>query len=462
MNDQARPDAADHPIAPDVPLRWADRLKAVREFNTGLERIRDAGGPVTMVRLGPRRLTPQFAIVTSPQGAHDVLAASDGQFDKEMVVHVENRHFGDNLFNLPHQRWLGRRRTLQPVFTKKHVTEYAGHMADAAQTLATDMLARRRVDLDAELRRMTLRVIGRSAFGLDLGDRADELALPINQLLNWNTKRALNPLRAPIWLPTPQRRRGRRALQVLRTVIEEAIETADRDPSHEADLIRQLWEATDPATGQQLTTDQIRDELMVFLLAGHDTTSTTLTYALWALGRDPELQDRVAAEAEALGDRPLEVSDVERLPLTVRVLHEAMRLCPPAPAIGRLAMRDVVVDGHRIPAGTNVIVGCYALHRDPALWEDPDRFDADRFTPERSEGRSRWQYLPFGAGPRSCIGDHFAMLEATLGLATIARAVRVESLSDDFPFALPFTMTAGGPIMVDVSARARAGTSAAV
>ena len=135
------------------------------------------------------------------------------------------------------------------------------------------------------------------------------------------------------------------------------------------------------------------------------------------------------------------------------MIHESLRLCPPAAAVGRLAVRDVTVDGWRVPAGTNVIVGIMALHTDPVLWSDPERFDPDRFLPEFSHTRDRWQYLPFGAGPRSCIGDHFAMLEATLGLATIVRAVRLESLEERFPLAVPFTMTASGPIPAMVTAR---------
>ena len=122
-------------------------------------------------------------------------------------------------------------------------------------------------------------------------------------------------------------------------------------------------------------------------------------------------------------------------------------------------MKDAVVDGYRIPAGTNIVVGVYALQRDPDLWDDPTRFDPDRFAPERSHGRSRWQFLPFGGGPRSCIGDHFAMLEAVLGLAGLLRAVEVTSLNDDFPLALPFTMTAGAPIPARVHARVGSASS---
>jgi cytochrome P450 len=189
------------------------------------------------------------------------------------------------------------------------------------------------------------------------------------------------------------------------------------------------------------------------MLAGHDTTSTTLTYALWALGHNSQLQDRVADEVVQLGDRPLTPDDVPRLGYTVQVLHEALRLCPPAASLTRLIMQDIAVDGYRVEAGTFAVVGIYAMHRDPELWEDPLTFDPDRFSSQRSKGRSRWQYLPFGGGPRSCIGDHFAMLEATLALATIVRQARITSLDDDFPLATPFTVVAAAPIRARVHPR---------
>ena len=242
-------------------------------------------------------------------------------------------------------------------------------------------------------------------------------------------------------------------MAAINAVIDEAIDAAESRPDSDAELVRLLLDATDPVTGRPLSRDAIRSELLVFVLAGHDTTATTLAYTLWALGRDPEIQDRVLAEIRSLGDRELVVEDVPSLPYTVQVLHEALRICPPAPAIGRMAMRDTVVDGFRVPAGMNVVVGAWSIHHDATLWDDPERFDPDRFDPARSAGRDRWQFIPFGAGPRSCIGDHFAMLEATLGLASIVRTVEIESLHDDFPIALPFTLTAGGPVPAKVRLR---------
>ena len=157
------------------------------------------------------------------------------------------------------------------------------------------------------------------------------------------------------------------------------------------------------------------------MFAGHDTTATTLAYALWALGHHPEMQDKVHAEVIGVGDRELTPDDVPALRYTVQVLHEALRLCPPAAATGRTAMRtsrSAATVSRPAPCGRRI----YALHRDPALWDHPLTFDPDRFSPSKTPRPDRWQYLPFGAGPRSCIGDHFAMLEATLALATISGA----------------------------------------
>jgi cytochrome P450 len=170
-------------------------------------------------------------------------------------------------------------------------------------------------------------------------------------------------------------------------------------------------------------------------------------------GWHPEIQDRVAAEVAELGDRRLGPDDVARLGYLGQVLQEALRLCPPGATGSRVATRDVEVDGFRIEAGTMLVFGRRAVQTDPSLWENPLTFDPDRFSPERADGRDRWQYLPFGGGPRSCIGDHFAMLEATLALATIVRRVDIASLEDDFPLAMPFTMVPAGPIWARVRRR---------
>jgi len=451
-----RPEVTALPLAPRNPLPYRRRLTAARRFDTGLELLRDSGGSVTRSVLGPRWIAPPLVFVSSPQGAHDVLARTDAFAERAATpISLELRRLvGDNLLVVPHREWLPRRRALQPIFTKQHVPRFAGHMAGVAEQLADRWARGAAVDLDAECRALTLRALGHSILATDLTDRAEVVGAALRIGGKWAADRGMRPVNLPRWWPTRGQRRARAASAGLHALAADILRACRADPTRDAPLVRALMQTADPQTGQPLTDRAICDELVLFLLAGHDTTSTVLTYALWALGHRPDLQQRVAAEAEALGDRRLTHEDVPKLCYTVQVLHEAMRLCPPAPAVGRMVMDDIEVDGYRLPAGSCAIVAIYAMHRDPALWEDPLSFDPDRFSPERSRGRDRWQYLPFGGGPRGCMGDHFAMLEATLALATILRRAKVLSLSADFPTITPLTMIAAAPIRARVGLRA--------
>jgi cytochrome P450 len=448
-------DVAKLPLAPKNPLPYRDQVRALRSFIEGHQELLDAGGPVTRIVLGPKWIFPTAVLIASPQGARDVLGRTDEIADRggaTMAIQM-HRLMGGNLLVLPHHQWLPRRRTLQPMFTKLRVRRYAGHMASAAQSVVDGWREGATVDLDAECRALTLRALGRSVLGQDLDDRADTVGPALRAALSWVADRATRPVNLPQWVPTPGQQRARRANATLHQLAAEILAEVRADPDRDAPLVRALMTAVDPHTGQPLSDDDICNELVLFILAGHDTTSTTLTYSLWALGHHPAIQDRVFNEVSALGDRPLTPDDVPRLGHTVRVLHEALRLCPPGAGTPRMLNQDLVVDGHRVAAGTLAVVSFYAMHRDAKLWDHPLTFDPDRFLPERSEGRSRWQYLPFGGGPRSCIGDHFAMLEATLALATIVRAARIESLKDDFPLATPFTVVAAEPVDARVHTR---------
>ncbi len=445
-------DVRARPLAPLNPLPYRRQVKALRAFHTGLEVLRDAGGPVTRLRLAPKWLMQPVVVVTSPQGMRDVLGS--GTHTEKSLVHREQRDLlGPNLFNLPYQPWLPRRRALQPVFTKQRVHAFAGHMAQAADSVTGTWRDGAVVDLDAECRKLTLRALGRAVLGLDLDEQVDAIAEPLTVSLRYVADRSLRPVRAPKWLPTPARRRAVAASDTVHRIADEILQACRADPGREAPLVRALIEATDPDTGRALSDDEIRNDLTAFMFAGHDTTATTLAYTLWALGRRSDIQDRVYDEVAQLGDREPTPEDIPRLGYTVQVLHEALRLCPPAASVGRAATQDIVVDGYRVEAGTLLGVGIYALHRDPALWERPLEFDPDRFSPQNAKNRDRWHYLPFGAGPRSCIGDHFAMLEATLALASVIRKVDIRSVEPDFPMAVPFTLVAGGPIRARVGVR---------
>lgn len=441
------------PLPPKNPLPYRQLLPLVRHFHTGQEVLRRVGGPVIRLKLGPAWMIPQIVVVTSPAGIRDVLGRNHGSAER-CRVHDEVRDLGgESLFVLRNLPWVPRRRALQPVFTKPSVRGFGGHMSRAADMVGQGWAEGAHVDLDEECRRLTMRSLGRSILGLDLDARADVIAGPLPVAAGYAADRALKPVRAPRWLPTPQRRRATAAVATMKAVTSDILRACRADPSIDAPLVHALINASDPETGLALSDDDICNELLVFMLAGHDTTATLLTYALWALGHHRHLQERVAAEARAIGDRLLTPDDVGRLGYTVQVLNESLRLCPPAAGVGRLALRDIEVDGYRVEAGSLVGVGIYAVHRDPELWERPLAFDPERFAPHNVRDRDRWQFIPFAGGPRACIGQHFAMLEATLAVATLVRSHEISSIEDDFPLEVPYTTVAAGPIWARVRRR---------
>ncbi|MFC9981401.1 cytochrome P450 [Gordonia sp. NPDC127522] len=452
-----------YPRPPIVSMPLRQRLEGFRQYHRGAEMFRDAVGPVATVRVAPAWMMAPTVWVSSPQGAHDVLGARRGAVDKVAPTHVQARKvLGPNLFDLDDRAWLPRRRAIQPVFTKQGVRNYAGEMSGAAMTEITKWGTAAEVDLDHVSRMITIDALARSVLGAGL-DEPDEVGREVRTLITMVADRSTRPLNPPYWLPTPANRRAHAAAERLRGRARAIVQRCRDHPDTGACLVHALLDARDPATGRPLDDDTIVDELVIFIGAGHETTATTLAYALWQLGRHQDFQDRVRQEASGIGGGVPTPDDLGALSYTTQVVHEALRLFPPAPALARMVTQDLVVDGFQVSAGHIAIVGVYALQRDTDLWPDPLTFDPDRFEPTAMKSIDRWSYLPFGAGRRSCIGDHFAMLEAVLALATIIREVHVESRSEEFPMALPFTAVAAEPVIAEVTARpdrGRAGATA--
>lgn len=443
------------PLAPLNPLPYRQRLAAARDVAVGAQRLCAAGGPVTRVTLGPKAFTPTMVYVASPQGAHDVLARRDGGSDRASLPSMKELRYvvGANLLNLDHEHWVPRRRAMQPIFSKQRVTQFSQHIVDAAAGFSRSWQAGTEMDLASDTRAMTLRALSRSLLGRDLGAEGEGVGAAMHAAFLWAVQRAMAPARFPAWLPTPAQRRAHRGSAVLHQYAAEVLATCRADPDHDAPIVQALIAARDPDTGEALSDIDICDELTMLLFGGHDTLTMLLTSALWMLGRHSAAQHRVAEEARSVGERALTGADVPGLGYTVQVVQEALRLYPPAPAVHRLVCKDIEVDGYRVEAGTVAMVAAYAMHRDPELWHDPLRFDPDRFRPELAASRDRWQYLPFGGGPHRCMGDHFAMLEATLALATVVRDVEFTALRDDLPVTTTLTMMPSGPVPMRVRRR---------
>ena len=448
------PELAALPPVPRTPLSYQRRIQAIQEIHTGCEVFRDAGGPVTEVSIAPRRLMPPFVIVTSPRGARDVLTATFPTVDRDFPFMTEQRELnGGSLLNFPHESWIGRRRLLQPVFTKQRLSRLSEQMYEIAAQCAASWRDRTEVDLDRDGRRITMRVLGRSIMAFEPDQDTDALVEPMRRISGYIAARGRAPLKLPRWVPTPARRNAQAFNDFAHGLAADILRSCRADPDRDAPLVRAMIEATDPTTGRPMSDDDICHELVIFLASGLETTATTLAYALWALGRHPEVQERVAAEAHAVEEAVFIADPRGQLPYTTMVVQEALRLGGPTPAIMRVARTDMEVDGHHVPSGSQLVVGIYALHRDPRLWTDPSTFDPSRFAPENAAHIDRWQYLPFGGGPRSCIGEHFALTAAVLELAAVVRQVEIVATAPTFPISAPLTIVPDGPIQADIRPR---------
>lgn len=351
-----------------------------------------------------------------------VLVDNSANYDKQTRGYDVLRQFlGNGLLTSSGDFWRRQRRIAQPAFHRKRIAGFADIMV--SDTL--DMLRRwddvaalgNSVDLAHEMMSLTLRIVGKTMLSTDVHDSADAVGNAVTVLNEW-ADAAIDSL-LPIGFPTPATLRARDASRRLDRVIGDIV--ARRRAGEQAeDLLAMLMEAKDAETGESMTDKQLRDEVMTMFLAGHETTANALAWTFYLLSTHPDIERRVRAELDAaLGGTPPSLADLPRLPYLLQVIKEAMRLYPPAWMIDRNAVADDEIGGYRIRRGTLVLISPYVTHRHPGMWPNPEGFDPERFTPEAEESRPRYAYFPFGGGPRQCIGNSFAMMEAQLIVATV-------------------------------------------
>jgi cytochrome P450 len=367
-------------------------------------------------------------LVFEPEYVRQVLA-DHGQV-KDMAFYTSIAEtLGDALLTSDGERWHRQRRIIQPLFTPRRMAGYVGAMAEEAAGLVASWksaaAAGQPIDLHREITGYTMRVVGRLLFGTDLDAAIGQLGAAFPVINRYLHRRALSPVRLPRTWPTPANRRAACARTALDAVVDQIIERRRAGPAAD-DLVGRLLAARDLDTGDRLDDTEVREQVLLFLLAGHETTATALTFTLHLLGHHPSVQQRVREEVrQVLGDRPPTAADAASLACTTRVVKEALRLYPPAYGIGRRTGAAGIVGDHLLPARSVVVVSPWVTHRHPRHWSHPDRFEPDRFTPAREASRHRYAYLPFGAGPRACLGSHFAMLEAVIATAVVVRGYRL-------------------------------------
>ncbi len=344
---------------------------------------------------------------------------------------------GEGLITSDGDHWLRERRLIQPVFHHKRIAGFGNTTIKAATEMLNrwDSVAARgdAIDIDAEMMSLTLHVVGEALFSIDISDATNTVAkafTTLNQDISYRFKTVFVP---PLWVPTPRNRAFKKARAELNRLVYEIIARRRRDGGSHDDLLDMLLGARDEESGEGMTDRQLRDEVITLMLAGHETTANLLSWSCYFLSRHPEVAQKLRAELKkVLGDRIPTVADLPQLQYTKNILEETMRLYPPVWIISRRAVDEDEIDGYSIPAGTTVTLCSYTLHRHPDFWRNPEEFNPDRFSTGSSEKQIREAYFPFGGGPRYCIGSNFAMMEAQLILAMIARRYRLK-LVDDCP-----------------------------
>ena len=405
-----------------------------------------------------RGLGRPTAFVMAPELVREVFHDQSGSFAKNPLDRrIMARALGNGILIAGDDDWRWQRRVVAPLFTPAALTHTVPTIAAAARRLLEHWSASgparvhdigaAMVDLTFDIIHRTMLVDGIASDGAAIKRAIATYLAPIT----WEI--AYDFLGLPEWMPHPGTWRMARAAKAARSEVAGLVAARRQSGRMGDDLLGRLIEARDERTGSPVSDGQIVDNLLTFLTAGHETTARVLTWSLYLAAFLPGWNDRLAKEIrEVAGDDDISGEHVERLGLTRRFIHEAMRLFPSAPIISRVACRAVVLGGQRLAAGTRVLVPIYVIHRHRSIWREPDVFDPDRFADAAQIARPRYAFMPFGAGPRMCVGASFAMIEATVIMATLVRAARFETVGDPPPEPVTgITLTPDRPLLLKVT-----------
>ncbi len=376
-------------------------------------------------------------MLTSPQHVEYVLQTNNRNYRKGRNYKEVAAATGNGLFVSEGDVWLRQRRLTQPAFHHQRIASFAKIMTDSAEAMLERwaVLTKRgaTVEVDAEMLRLTLGIVGKALFSRDLSDEADTMSGSFEVIRKHTTNRIMSVVKFPASFPTTQNRRFRQAVANAERIIYDLIAERRRGQGSSHDLLSLLIAARDEETGEGLSDKELRDQAITIIGAGYETTTQALAWTWYLLAKHPEIENKLHAEiSNVLGGRTPTFEDLPNLKYTLMVFQEAMRLYPPAWAISRAAIEADEIGGYRVPANSEILLLPYITHRHPKYWEKPEEFYPEHFLPEKVAARPRFAYFPFGGGPRQCIGNNFALMEAQLIIATVAQKYRLR-LTDEQP-----------------------------
>jgi len=383
-------------------------LESARKYG-GLVRFRAAHKPVFLL--------------SEPEHIRRVLQDNMGNYVKGVSYEALATVMGGGLLVAEGDVWRRHRKLMNPAFARSRMIEKAATVGACAERMLEGWRPDAEIDVVPEMMRFAFDVVGRTLMGADIDDQMGAIERAIDGV----TRHVYRRMQSPVKLPDLLNLRQRARMRVLHGVVAAVIAKRRAAGESGGDFLGLLMQARDDESGEGMDDRQLRDEVLTFLLAGHETTGAALSWTLWLLAQHADVERRLHEEArEALGGRAPAAEDLPRLALASRVASESLRLYPPAWAFTRTAVSEDAIGGCRVPAGSVVVISTWVNHRLPRFWDEPDRFDPDRFLPERASARPAYAYFPFGGGPHACIGMHLSMMEVVLALAMIARRWRLE------------------------------------
>jgi cytochrome P450 len=369
----------------------------------------------------------QGLLVSHPDDVGRVLVEDADKYHKAPIYKDLLSYFlGNGLLTSDGDFWRRQRKLAQPAFHHKRINAYAQTMLDYTARQMAEWQPGQVRDINQDMMRLTLSVVAKTLFDADIEKEAGRVGAALTTVLEVTNDRIQALIQVvPDWIPTAGNRRRRAAVEALNTIVLDIINERRRDHEDRGDLLSMLMQTQDEG-GQGMTDRQLRDEAVTLVLAGHETTANALAWTFYLLSQHPEIETRLHAELDrVLGGRAPAPEDLRQLEYTEMIIKESMRLYPPIPSIARQTIVPTRLGGYDLPAGMIVTISPHVIHRDPRWYAQPDEFRPERFTRENEKALPKHAYLPFSNGPRVCIGNSFAMLEAVLVLASIARQYRL-------------------------------------
>jgi cytochrome P450 len=401
-------------------------------------------GDLVQIRLPGRKVW----ILNRPADIEQVLLTQRANFVKHRFFwrHV-TAIFGNGLLTSEGDFWLRQRRLAAPAFHPDRIASYGAVMADYADRLAGSWREGEVRDVHRDMMAVTMKIVSKTLFDADVAEDLDEISRSFDLVIREIAKRFRRPIKIADWIPTPGNLRYMRGVRMLDRLVARVIADRRANPGDRGDLLSMLLSARDD-DGRPMSDRQLRDETITLFLAGHETTAIALSWTLFLLARHPEVEAKLCAEIAGLAGRLPGAADLPGLPYTEAVFREGLRLYPPAYVIGREAVADCDLGGWRCEAGTTIYFAPWVLHRDARHFPDPEKFRPERWMDGSTSKLAKYAYIPFGGGPRICIGERFAMMEGVLVLATLLSRVRLEMAGPDpVPFPSITLRPEGGPLM---------------